>query len=331
MPTSCPACGQPAASVAPDGSCPACATELLLAIQRPNVVRVLAARELGRHPAMVCEYLPGGTLRERLRAEGRLPFAQAACVIDDVLAGLEACHSRGIVPRDLKPENVLFDASGNAKVADLGLAKHYGAEGPTLTGAGQLIGTPRYMSPEQVKGEPVVVASDLYAAGMLLYEMLAGHAPFDGSSLFEIMRRQAEDEPPPLPPDVEAPPGVLRVMERALAKRPQERPPSAQDMAQALRAASRPSGRTRLRPPTRPTRKQAGAREPRRRGFRAVVLAASLLALAVLCVVLTRTDATPHDAQAIVEGGELRGLPIDRVTRVLRGVGLREINLSMVR
>jgi hypothetical protein len=293
--------------------------ELLAAIDHPNVVRVLETVVVGAHPCLVCEYLEGGTLRERLRAEGRLAPSVAAKVTADLLAGLSACHERGIVHRDVKPENVLFDASGNAKMADLGIAKHYGAEGPTLTSTGQLIGTPRYMAPEQIRGEPAGVASDLYSIGLLLYEMLAGSPPFIAPSVVELARQHTFDPPPPLPSDVEVPPAVGAALDRALAKSPADRPPTAQDFARALRATARPSARTRA--PAQPA-SRSGARAPShapRRARRVAVVAALAALLTALAGAwwATRGDDLPRDVKILVEGGEVK--VVWHTTRRVRG------------
>jgi tRNA A-37 threonylcarbamoyl transferase component Bud32/tetratricopeptide (TPR) repeat protein len=144
-------------------------------LRHPNLVAVRDVDEtLGM---LVMEFLPGGTLADRLAQTRRLSPAAALRVTLEVLAALEAAHQRGIIHRDLKPANILFDAAGSAKLGDFGVA-HLVDAGQTQTGG--LIGTLAYMSPEQVTGAPITFAADLYALGVTLFEMLAGALPFGG-------------------------------------------------------------------------------------------------------------------------------------------------------
>ncbi|MBI4862376.1 MAG: serine/threonine protein kinase [Candidatus Riflebacteria bacterium] len=135
--------------------------KLLKEIRHPNVLEVMEVQEIGGHPYMICEYVDGGSLAQRLEGKKRLATAEATTIILDVLAGLHACHMRGVVHRDLKPGNILLTGSGQAKVADLGIAKDYSSGSPNLTIPGMILGTPKYMAPEQIRGAPVVIASDL--------------------------------------------------------------------------------------------------------------------------------------------------------------------------
>jgi serine/threonine-protein kinase len=229
---------------------------LLMAIRHPHVVEVTALEEMGGHPILVMEHLSGGTLRERLGARGRLSPPEAVALALELLEGLRALHERGVVHRDLKPENLLFDAAGVLKISDLGIAKDYGDVG--MTAAGQIIGTPAYMSPEQARGEPCVVASDIYAAGVILYEMLAGAPPFPSRSPMELLRLHATAEPPPLATLAPGVPVRLAApVMRALAKRADDRPATAEILATALRRAmDLPAA------PIAPPRRTAGAPGP---------------------------------------------------------------------
>ncbi|MBI4860044.1 MAG: serine/threonine protein kinase [Candidatus Riflebacteria bacterium] len=145
--------------------------KVLAGVSHPNVLKVYDVGEIGGHPYLATEYLEGGTLRQRLAGGHRLDLAEIVRVMTDCLNGLEACHERGIVHRDFKPENILFAAGGEARLADLGIARIRDAA-QHLTCTGSLVGTPRYMSPEQARGEVATAASDIYAVGVVLYELL---------------------------------------------------------------------------------------------------------------------------------------------------------------
>ncbi len=183
------------------------------------------------------ELLEGEALSERLR-RGPLSVSQAVPIGLGMLAALSALHARGIVHRDLKPSNVFLTPHG-VKLLDFGLARPQlepalgSAEGLTRTGI--VMGTPRYMAPEQVVGEAVDARSDLFAAGAILFEMLAGRPAFGGRTVVEILHATLHEQPPALTgsPVVAA---VDRVIRRALAKQPAERPASADSMAEELRA-----------------------------------------------------------------------------------------------
>src|SRR3954462_469688 len=156
------------------------------ALAHPNICRLYDYGETENGPYMVLEYLPGGTLEDRLRTPRPLPDAETAAIAQQLAAGLAHAHSRGLVHRDLKPSNVLFDGEGRAKIADFGIARLGGAG--TLTEAGTLLGTASYISPEQAAGEPAGPASDVYSFGVVLFRMLTGRLPFVGKHAMEVVR-----------------------------------------------------------------------------------------------------------------------------------------------
>src|SRR5438067_8773522 len=186
-------------------------------LAHPNITQLYDYGEAEGRPYMVLEYLPGGSLEDRLEEGTPLPDADAARIASEIAAGLAHAHERGLVHRDLKPANVLFDAEGRAKIADFGIARLDG--GGTLTEAGTVLGTAAYLSPEQAAGEPAGPASDVYSFGVILFRMLTGALPFvaDEALALLVMHR---NKPPPavetLRPD--APPELAALTAAALRK-----------------------------------------------------------------------------------------------------------------
>ena len=198
----------------------------------PNVVAIYDTGEhLGR-PYIVMELFPGRTLRDEL-GDGPLGEARARAVIIHVLRALQAAHAAGVIHRDIKPGNILLTATGEAKVADFGIAK--AEESSDLTATGLLVGSPSYLAPECVMGGTATVASDLYAVGVVLYESLSGQKPFTGDSPLAVCHAICTEAPPSLRdlrPDLSE--EVVAVVTRAMAKDPQQRYRSASEMVQAL-------------------------------------------------------------------------------------------------
>jgi len=206
-------------------------TEVRVARQvtHPNVCRIHDIGDVdGRH-FITMEYVDGEDLATLLRRIGRLPEAKAVEVARQVCAGLHAAHTRGVIHRDLKPANVMIDGDGRARITDFGLA----VTGPQA--GGEVAGTPAYMAPEQMLGAPATVRSDIYALGLLIYEVCTGHRPFEASTFAEW--RQAHAERPPTSPSRrvrDLDPAVERVVLRCLEKAPASRPGSAAEVALAL-------------------------------------------------------------------------------------------------
>jgi eukaryotic-like serine/threonine-protein kinase len=193
------------------------------ALSHPNICQLYDFGEAEGRPYIVLEYLPGGTLEDRLSSGKPLPTDEAARIAEEIASGLAHAHARGLVHRDIKPGNVLFDAGGAAKITDFGVAQMEGAS--TLTEAGTLLGTAAYISPEQATARRVTPASDVYSFGVILYRMLTGRLPFEAESPLELAAKHANEEPAPIlsvRPD--APPELERVATAALAKRPGNRP-----------------------------------------------------------------------------------------------------------
>jgi serine/threonine protein kinase len=202
-------------------------------LTHPHVVGVLDTGEQDGRPFVVMERLSGRTLRDEL-AEGPLPAERVRDVGLQVLRALAAAHELGIVHRDVKPGNILDAGVGTWKVADFGIAKWVHAD-ETLTGTGELLGSPSYLAPERIDGQQAGPASDLYAVGVLLYEALTGRKPFEGDDPLTLAAAIREGRcEPPTAIDPSADPEIATVIERAMRRDPAERYESAEAMASAL-------------------------------------------------------------------------------------------------
>ncbi|MGZ6060468.1 MAG: protein kinase domain-containing protein, partial [Myxococcaceae bacterium] len=212
---------------------------LLGSLAHPSVVSVLESDTTGEFAWFTMPLIQGESLRERLRLEERLRFGDIQAIVGDVAAGLDHVHEAGIVHRDLKPENILL-AGGRALVADFGIARLFQPDsalaGPgTMTRAGQVLGTPAYMSPEQVAGHGVDPRSDVYSLGVVVYEMLVGSPPFQAPTAVQLMSLHLSE--PPVPPRQkleDIPASLEAAVLRALAKEPERRFDSAGAFARAL-------------------------------------------------------------------------------------------------
>jgi eukaryotic-like serine/threonine-protein kinase len=204
-----------------------------------NVVRVFDFGWLDDRPYMVLEYLPGGTLEGRLRAQEPLPDDETERIAHDVAAGLAQAHAAGVVHRDLKPSNVLFDEEGRAKLADFGIARAWGDA--TLTDPGTLLGTAHYMAPEQAAGKPPGPAGDVYSFGVLLFQMLTGRLPLPAEGPVQAtIRHRDEPAPPVRSVRPEAPAVLAELADRPLAKDPRARPADGAALLAALAETAPP-------------------------------------------------------------------------------------------
>lgn len=206
------------------------------AVSHPNVVQVFDVGQEGDTRYLVMEWVDGTDLKRLIREQAPLPADDAVRIALDLLRGLAAIHRAGIIHRDVKPQNVLIDRAGRAKLADFGIARTVRDTG--LTETGSVIGTAAYMAPEQATGRPVSPATDLYAAGVILYEVLTGRLPFSGENPLEVLYQHVHTSPvPPRRHNPAISPALEAVVLRALAKSPEERFRSAEAMAAALEAA----------------------------------------------------------------------------------------------
>ena len=207
--------------------------ETAAAISHENVVRVFEYGEVGGEPFMVLEYLPGGTLAERLQESGPIAVATATNWLAAIARGVAAAHRLGIVHRDLKPANILFDDREIPKVSDFGLAKL--RAGVDVTATQEVMGTPAYMSPEQARGESKFAGpeSDVWALGVMLYEAIAGRRPFESDSSWGVIREILSKDPPSLQ-SRKVPRDLAVVCSKCLAKQPHLRYASAEQLADDL-------------------------------------------------------------------------------------------------
>jgi tRNA A-37 threonylcarbamoyl transferase component Bud32 len=205
-------------------------------LNHPHVVTVIDFGEDDDHPYIVFEYVEGETLKERLRRAGRLPVPEAVAYAVEIGRALECAHSNRLVHRDVKPQNVLIDAEGRAKVTDFGIARSLEAEG--LTATGRVLGTTDYVAPEQALGEETTAQSDVYSLGICLFEMLTGDVPFKADSQVAVAMKHVKD---PLPdirmrrPEISA--ALAAVVDTACAKETTNRYASAAEMVHELEQA----------------------------------------------------------------------------------------------
>jgi serine/threonine-protein kinase len=202
-------------------------------VVHPSLVPILEAGEADGRPFLAVRYAEGGTLEERVERRGPLGLEEMVRLAGQLAGGLDALHEAGLVHRDVKASNVVFDADGNGMLTDFGLAR--GPAYTVLTRPGQVVGTLDYLAPELVKGERATPATDIYALGCTVYECLTGVTPFHDKKLFQIGLAHLEEEPPdPAVARPEVGPALATAVLAALAKEPGRRPASAGAYASLL-------------------------------------------------------------------------------------------------
>src|SRR2546426_8006799 len=222
---------------------------VLAQLDHPNILPVYDFGEQDGHAYLVMPFMGGGSLKDLLKVRQLLPPAEAIRLTTEVLNALQYAHERGLIHRDIKPGNMLLKSDGKLMLCDFGLVKVYSAEGEnkspfeTASETGPAItGTPEYMPPEQIHGQPSP-ASDIYAVGVVLYEMLTGVRPFTANSVMSVLMKQLNEQPRPLR---QINPGISPQLEsvvlRALDKDPSRRYQGPIDFLQALRRAEMPGG-----------------------------------------------------------------------------------------
>jgi serine/threonine-protein kinase len=281
-------------------------------LRHPNIVAIHAAGSAEGLLYYVMDEVAGESLRQRLNREGKLAIEDAARVTADLASALEAARHAGVVHRDVKPENVLLDeTSGRALLADFGIARAVAAEaGGSTTGQGVAVGTPAYMSPEQASGEEIDTRSDLYALGIVAYEMLAGHPPFQGPHRVVVSKHIAERPVPiqRLRPDT--PESLATAVMRALEKQPADRWQTGDELRRTLGGepvAARPNRRIRRR-----------------------ITAAVAVALAVLTATIGLVRRSPGPPSGINPRHSILVLPFDNLREDRTVDWLRDGSVSML-
>lgn len=214
---------------------------VLARLQHPCIAALYGLEKRGDEFVMVMEFVDGETLDSRLATQGRLPWPEATRITRAVLDALDHAHESGVIHRDIKPANVMITRAGRVKVMDFGIARLVGAQRQTRTGAA--VGTPSYMSPEQLLGQEVDGRADVYAVGTLLYELTTGHLPFEVEGDYLRMIAQLQQVPSaPSTHQPDLPPGLDRIVARALQKEPDDRYATSGDFRDALEDLEREHG-----------------------------------------------------------------------------------------
>src|ERR671925_44745 len=283
-------------------------------LSHPHIVGVIDAGEEDGRPYIVFEYVEGETLKERIRRMGRLPIDEAIAYAIEIARALGAAHAQAIVHRDIKPQNVLVDEEGSAKVTDFGIARSLDEQG--LTADGRVLGTTDYVSPEQALGHEVNGQSDIYSLGVVLFEMLTGDVPFHGENQVSVAMKHVREDMPDLQsrrPEASATlASVLdRMTDKDLGRRYPDVPTLVADLEEALAIEAARSGKStgeatavlRTLPPSTRRRLPFRLRHPV-----PVLVTILLLALAVAAVVLLLKEGVDR-AQRGTGAGDIKAPP----------------------
>jgi eukaryotic-like serine/threonine-protein kinase len=276
-------------------------------LSHPNIVTVIDRGEDGGRQYIVFEYVAGWNLKQVIERQGPLPIRDALLLALQMARALGFAHDRGLIHRDVKPQNVLLNEDGQAKMTDFGIALSVDVDGVTITGT--VLGTSEYIAPEQARGQRVDALTDVYSLGVVLYELLAGGVPFHGENFVAVALRHVNEPPPDvLDRRPDCPPRVAMAIERAMAKRPEDRFQSMDELVSELEACladldpSSEEATMISRRPVRPARQPRPARRRRRIGLvwpiLAVLAIIGIAALAAWGALALRDDGGGSPAAA---------------------------------
>ena len=299
-----------------------------------NIVNLLDVGIDGDMRYIVMEYVDGRTLKEMIREEGRIHPDVALRMTIRILAAVDHAHRNGIVHRDIKPQNILVDKRGQVKVADFGIARLKASQTTKIEQNGSAMGSVHYLSPEQAQGEVADEQSDLYSVGIVLYEMLTGHVPFDGDTTVSVALKHVSEEPKSMRSEN---PQISRALDevvmRALCKDKERRYQTAAEMAADLRKTIShprggfvryPKGRERApEPPARREEKRRRAPQPRKRHLRAYLVAGAVGALCVLAIV----GMYLRSIRGTIPMPNLLGRPEAEAVSEVRALGIEDVNV----
>lgn len=262
--------------------------EVMKTLDHPAILKGLGSGKYNRIPYLVTQFVDGQSLREYLRKTTPLPPDQAIILTQKIAEGMAYCHKNDVVHRDLKPENILLGQDGQPIIMDFGLALTKGGTRVTYSNLSATMGTPDYMSPEQIYGQRGDQRTDIYALGIILYEMLAGNPPFSGDNNTDVMSQHVNATPPRLDKiNPEISPELAAIVARCLAKKPEDRYPSMDALVDALQHPE--SADLAYLSDTEPGQATQGMSLEQSQALRSIFIAVGIIIVLVLLAVLLQS------------------------------------------